>query len=416
MSLKTELSDENVYSYADSCINLAVDMPAKKVDTIIIPSRGAVPVFLGMIEALNLFAKDDANSKKFLDNLRIGKLVKKYLPHTIGLSIDNYLLDWGHEHVDVLFLPFTADLNMEEYSKSANSDYYANNMRRFWPKVISALSKGQKERVKDPYLNFVNFINTELEERPELGNELFASKWIEKKNFAIIDTVISGRAYSTILEGFKDLKVGTPSSFLIVDENGRKLKEKYSVKLGLRKANECQVAIEVPENKISAYYINRIFSEDRGSALEGLVGVVYPSLMVHAEKDPEIKKNFGTLACGSWYSIPEGFPHKEAFDYFNAMLKAAIMIKCGDKDYLKSMEENREKFVDVVSTNHLLEPGSKESINCLEYKKYSPTKVYETGSHVLHVCFSDADSVNILNRFKRFYDSKTKDVFSTVTR
>ena len=402
--LEDELSIENILNYADACIGMALDMPAKKVDTIIIPSRGAVPIFLGMIEALNYFSEEDKEYKKFLDNMRIGKLVRKYLPASIGNSIENYLLDSTHENVEVLFLPFTADLNMERYSKSANSNFYANNMRRFWPKVISALSKGKRERARDPYLHFVDFIHREIEDRPDLGEELWASKWIEKKNFAIIDTVISGRAYSTIFEGFKDLKVGTPGSFLIIDDNGKRLKDKYKSTLHLRAAKECQKSLELRDEKINAYYVNRIFSEDRGAAFEGLVGVVYPSLMVQAENDDEIQKKLGHLSCSSWYSIPEGYPHKKAFECFTSMLKEAVMSKCKNTG-VEKIEENRQRFLKVINENSLLNQDNAHSIK-INYKGLKPVDVYETGSHVLHVCFSDEDSRKILNKFKAYLNSK----------
>lgn len=401
MSLRTELSNENVLNYADACIDLALDIPEKNLDTLIIPSRGAVPIFLGMIEALNCFAQEDSRHKKFLDNLRIGKLVKKYLPQTIGKSIDDYFLERPHEVVDVLFLPLTADLNMEKYSKDANSDFYADNMRKFWPKVISALSKGQKERRKDPFLNFISYMHKNVEDRPDLGDELLASKWIEKKNFGIIDTVISGRAYSTILQGFNELKVGKPTSFLIIDDNGKRLKEKYSKILNIRKPMNGKKQKEFPEN-INAYYVNKIFSEDKGSALEGLVGVVYPSLMVQAEKDSELKGILGgSIACGGWYSIPDGFPHKKAFDYFTGMLKYAVLARCKNGN-LEKMEENKENFLKVIDENDLLSYDNNK-LDYIKYKNYISTRVYETGSHVLHVCFSDANSRHILNKFKTLY-------------
>jgi hypothetical protein len=406
--LEEELSTKNILDYTDACINIAYDLGSQQnVDAIIIPSRGAVPIFIGAMEALSYLAKDYKEFKEFTDKLRVSRLIKECMPESFGKSINGYCND--KNNVDVLFMPFTADLNIEKYLEITDpenkiSRKYSESMRKYWPKVVSALSKGQKERERDHYLQLNLFLLKELEKREALANELNDSKWIEKKHFAMIDTVISGMACSTIWEGFEGTKIGQPTYYLIVDQNGNRLKEPYADKLQLRKWDgQNAKTLNIPNKNINAYYTNKIFSEDRGASFEGIVSIVYPSLMKAADNDPEMKKKFDSIAFGSWYSIPEQFiEERRAFDYFKNMLKAAVKEKM-DGSNIQKVEENRAKFIETVVNEKLLDSRSDyANIRFAQYP-FKPSRVYKAGSDVIHACFSDSDSRTLINKFKSNY-------------
>ena len=63
-SLEEIFSTENILAYSGVCLDLAVEipetrsLPGKDFDTLVIPSRGAVPFFLGMAYGLNKLSEN----------------------------------------------------------------------------------------------------------------------------------------------------------------------------------------------------------------------------------------------------------------------------------------------------------------------------------------------------------------------
>lgn len=403
--MENEFKEENVMEYARVCLEIADELVEKSkkqnFDTLLIPSRGAVPLFIGSMYALRYLQEEDSDFERFTHRINVPSLIKEYVLPKDAVSNDKD----NDKKINVLMVPFTADINMEKYAKKngvkkeISSDEFTDSTRKYWAKFVHGLTEGRKGREKDLYLQFYLYLLKEIEGREELASEYENSERVD--NIAMIDTVISGRASTTIIDSFRELKI-EPYSLLVIDEDGKKLKELYANKIRMGEYN----------HQIKTFKIPRIFTEDKGASLEGVVSIIYPSLMFHStglEIDDEIIQ----LGAGSWYHLPHDNSHEISFNYFCQMLKSAIGLECAGycssgkidkKKEEKNMIENRSRLLKILKEDKLLYPNI-SSASYIKLRKpisYS----YESGSHVIHFCFPEEISKNIINNFKNYIRSK----------
>src|SRR3989338_11190208 len=198
--------------YSEACVTMANDLvnTRRKVmpfDTLVIPSRGAFPFFLGMTY-----------------------LLKKLI--TFG---DDFK-DIHRKDLRVLLIPFTADLNIPKFDPDESNEEYTEKTREYWARVTHAFFKEPKLRSKDPYFKtFAEIILGNLEGRDKTVQ--IYEQFPQIGRFAMIDTVISGRASNDILGAFDQISAEqqqrgiidhaniSPFAFLIVDENSEKLEK-----------------------------------------------------------------------------------------------------------------------------------------------------------------------------------------------
>lgn len=405
MSIETEFSDENVMHYAKACFEIADSLVTRSkqgdFNTLLIPSRGAVPLFIGSMYALQCLSQEHEEHRTFLGRIRAPNLIREYIMPSYALPP----IKEQDKKVNILLCPFTADINMQPYAENAklegeiSVEEFVNDTRKYWTKVVHALTEGKKERDKNPYLQFYLYLLRNVENRHQLSDEYEGAARVE--GLAMIDTVISGRASTTIIDGFKEEKI-TPYSLLVIDNEEKSLKEPYAVKIRSGEAYGNVKSIPIP----------RIFSEDKGASLEGVVGIVYPSLMFNANWLELRKKSFFPVGAGSWYPLPQNDPHESAFRKFCSMLKSAVNIECAefcDEGIDKTKEEDlmgesRKRLLEILKSEKLLVPNH-YSASYIRFR-YRPSKRYETSSHVLHVCFPEEVSKNITNNFKREFESR----------
>jgi len=401
MAIEDEFSDENVRGYVKACFDIAESLVERSkknnFNTLLIPSRGAVPFFIGSMYVLQCLSNDYEDHHELLGRINIPKLIREYvLPADVVPVVES-----DKKKVNILLCPFTADINMQPFAQDAgleekiSVDEFVNDSRRYWTKVVHALAEGKKGRAKDPYLQFYLYLLKNVENRFELACEYENAERVD--GMVMIDTVISGRASTTILDGFKEEKI-LPYSLLVIDNNGKNLKEPYSAKI--RTGESC--------GNIKRIYVPRIFTEDRGASLEGVVGIVYPSLIFYANGIELKKEPFFPVGAGSWYHLPKNDLHEKAFKTFCEMLKSAINIECSDysecldkSNEEKKMAESRKKLIDILKSNKLLVSNHTPAFLKL---RLPVQRIYETSSHVVHICFSQEISRNVVNEFKRKFE------------
>lgn len=386
MGLEDIFSEENILGYANACINLALDMPeSKRFDTLIIPSRGALPIFLGMFHALPKFSWNE-NHKRFYEGLCVQEIMQPLLPQNSRL---NDCLD--NNEIKVLLLPFTADLKL--HKSELEEIEYTRKTREYWARVALSFMRSPQNRVKDPYFKvFTDLILRDIENRGKLAEAY--ERFPRARDLGLIDTVISGRASNDILQAFDQLSLTEdiegaspdcllPQSFLIIDENGAKLKSKFSVYLNRKKAT----------GATNLYYMPRIVSEDEGASLEGVAAIVYPSIMEASKKLLFGNREF-FVGAGSWYIAPQS-PYKQNFHRFMDLIYKAI-----DAKYAKDYQDNPSKEVEIfrAALPEFVKYASEVDILTKHHESlskvgwpyfYEPRTVYETGSHVVHIGFTD---------------------------
>ncbi len=393
-SIDDIFSEANFAGYARGCIDLASEMPETNFDTLVIPSRGALPIFLGMYHALSKFYWSDEH-KGLYDQLCVPSLIKTLLPEGSKL---HGCLDRSEKRV--LLLPFTADLKLNK-SEQEEIDY-TRKTREFWSRVTLAFMRDPVNRDKDPYFRaFTEVILRDIERRGELAESY--EKFPRAKSLALIDTVISGRASNDILRSFDQIALAgecingasgdklLPHSFLMIDENGAKLKPKFATYLNRKKAL----------GSAKLYYLPRILSEDEGASLEGVAALVYPTVMEASTRLLRDGKEF-FIGAGSWYVAPQT-PYKDNFHKFMDLLYSAIDAKyAADFDVQRQEQEifaqKRKEFVEYASAADLLGNHNESPSAVNNGFGYQTSGSYETGSHVVHVLFNESTTSKIVHK------------------
>ena len=403
-------SKQHMLAYSGACIDMAKDMAEARskrfsFDTLMIPSRGAFPFFLGMTYALKKLGTDFGDEfDKLYRGLAIPQMLAPLMPANSEISTD-----LQNKDVRVLLIPFTADLNIPKFDSRADNDEYTRKTREYWARVTESFLRSTKFRAANPYFGtFVDIILKDIERRQEVAEAY--EKFPPITNFATIDTVISGRASNEILQAFDDIAkerhsmgVGGPDdvkprAFLIVDDNGKKLRHKFKEYLqGKSRAGYA-----------SMYQIPRIVSEDENAALLGVSAVTYPSIM-RASRDFMYRGREFFIGAGSWHINPKS-PSMLNFQKFMDLVYAgidAVYDKSykGDEKSLEKFAEERAKFAENANSTGLLSLKDSE-ISLRDHVRdrvLNPEDIYETGSHVLHVPFSDNVTNNLAAKICRTY-------------
>lgn len=392
-TLERIFSEENLLSYGKACTDVAYNLSIRHFDTLLIPSRGAFPIFLGAIKALNYLSEifdDHGEIDGFKDiyhrlspTIPVNGWLNKYLPKENRVKEDE-------RRINILLAPFTADLNLK--NGKINELDIIKQVRGYWSNVTRSFFLSKEERRENIYFkSYVDTILRFIEGRNELA--ISYENFPKAKSSVIIDTVISGRASSTILNYMDGLGID-PYSILVVDSNGEKLKSPFKIDLERRQYSG-------EGSKVRFVYTNRIVSEDEGAALEGIIALVYPSVMIRSLDLKEKKFLFG---AGSWYYPSAGDEiYSQNFDLFMKTINDAIAINVfnnidGKKHtaYYEKFEKSRNCFLDNMDRYNFL--GLKD--DSVEVFKLNEELIvdrpYETSSHVLHAPFNKESTEKVM--------------------
>lgn len=405
--LEEIFSEANLLSCADACLKLGMDIPHEcsnsGIDTLVIPSRGAVPFFLGMLHALPKLGDISPEHGDFYDGLGVQQMIAPLLPKDSASLVD----DLDHKSTRVLLVPFTADVNMARYNPRLNNDDFTPRIRDYWARVTASfryssglIDLSRRRRTADPYFkSFIGTVLRDIENRDEIAEEY--EKFPSMGSFAMIDTVISGRASNDILKAFDNLAHERddpslkPSAFLVIDEDGKKMRPDKREYLRRKQL----------EGQVKTYPVSHIVSEDRGASLLGVASVVYPSVMEASEALTYEGKPF-FVGAGSWRlvsDIPEVSFASDTFRHFMETLYRAIDFQFST-DYEGSegtrektaLDEYRASFIEKARAREVL---SNRPIDPASFKITRPVSNYfETHSGVGHASFDAPHTQAILYR------------------
>lgn len=388
--------------YSNACLELAVKIPeAGKlhgINTLVIPSRGAIPFFLGMTYSLNKLKEFGGVQEDFYTNLHVQKIIRLLMNKNIQEDLE--MKDGG---IGVLVVPFTADLNVTKFDKDLDNGEYTLKTRKYWANVTRAFFKNKKERRRDPYFKtFVEVILRNIEGREDMAKSYENFQKID--SFSLMDTVISGRASNHILQAFDKISkeenndLMRPYSFLILDENGNKLRTDFKSYLMRKKV----------EGELEMYPIPRIVSEDEGASLLGVAAIIYPSVM-RASKRCEINGKEFFVGAGSWYGASElNKDYTKNFRKFMRLVYKGVDL-IYSKDYLgrkgikekERFNQTREDYLSYCKEKEVLSKYD-QNISLLKLSdKHLPEKVYETSSHVVHIPFDKESNERILSEINK---------------
>lgn len=394
MAIEYLLSPENVLDYGRMCNDVCnlIRQYYEDVDRIIIPSRGAHPIIEGAYYSAQ---RRSFHEDEYED---VAKFIEKSSLH----------------------VPLTADISIpEEYQKiGKDSEKETNDLRKFGSILVTEFFKDEKERKLSPYFNLFQFVLEKIENRKDLARKYKKEKEIESA--ILLDTVISGRALSTILDNvYAHLPEGKELiSIGVVDRNMNKLREPYKSKL----------YNYYYEGKLELIPTKRIVTEDRGAGFLGISAIIYLDLKWKIE---EISKLY-PVGCVTWYYPYElGLPTKrikEYEDFYKTLMssiKEAIKIdlerkrieslsekekensKKKIKGLRKYMERRSNNSIDKCKNYNILntpEPGLENIVSHL-----SPERVFESGAHVVHVILGEKNAKNYAKKFLEYYKNSIKN-------
>lgn len=411
-SLEQILSEENLLAYSTACMALAEELASARkknqFDTLLIPSRGAFPFLIGMVYSLNKMRDLGDDIQDIYKNLVIPSILAPLIPENSHLSTDTKSAT-NRSSLKVLLIPFTADLNIEKFDSTEDSTEYVQNTRRYWANVTASFFEEPSSREKGPYFRtFTEIILRDLEKRDEIANIYQAFPKVN--SFAMIDTVVSGRASHDILTSFDTLvrekknQNLLPYSFLIVDQNGKKLERHPTYYSYLKEKEEKKL--------VKMLRIPRIVSEDENTALLGVSAVVYPSLMKESKKlvyrvdKTEEEKPF-FVGAGSWYINPNSTCMNHFKRFMNLVYSGIDFIF--SRDYKKEQErlaalENfrqmRKDYLSYAESINLLDLKDTEIAFSQGLQQLNKCSSYETGSHVIHLILNEMHTKGLISKIR----------------
>jgi hypothetical protein len=396
--IEIEFSLENFLSLGKACYELGKKVEelfyVYEYDTMIVPSRGACPLAEVSIGIRNYIANQQ-NEESRLKNVVVSSILKNYPGFEDFQNVLNAKKD---KMKKILVIPLTADIGVEpelidenKISVDKFNEKLTDEIRRYGANLINAFYLDKRERVCDPTFKFFHFLLKEVEGRNELAEEYLNFPKIE--NAFIIDTVISGRAFTTIINNLEKLNRDV-YSLVVIDENGRKLKENYESKL--KKL--------FWQNKLFVTKTNRILSEDRGAGLLGVSAYIYPNFMVGKFKE-YIKNYISDIGPVTWHPLPKNERYEKVFYSFEKALFEATKVAWAEDEaprrvdgYIKTLEKIRKRFIKNLEEYNVLKVP--DIVN--GFPKIPVQKVTESSSHVIHIYFSEREMEKLLRKYQQY--------------
>ena len=233
-----------------------------KRPTILIPSRGAIPIFLLAVDFLRK-SGDHRLSGAQTDYYPAG--IFEYLSDSIKDDVQGHI----QPEIDVILYPFTADLSAPNEQETELD----KKVRASCAAAFSDLVYGDKSSI-DLQWNF--FLMQKFREG-QYGNFILSPAKIveslksipknEDREIILIDTVISGRAASDITGAFRDLGHKVTPILAVDSKSGVKLRKDYKSNIRNALNNEF---VENFEDQLIEF---PLISEDKGAALLGVSAV-----------------------------------------------------------------------------------------------------------------------------------------------
>jgi len=367
---------------------------AEGFDTIVIPSRGAMPIY------------DTAHMAWYLNSQKLDTLEKK-----IKSRLEIIRSPIGRE----LILPFSAD------PQSTDRTQTTKDIRKFWTKVLGAIVRREGN---SPYLKYYRFLVEQF------SNGLWEDRLprqLPNQKFIFIDTVVSGRAICEIFDAFADEGLNSCHFLLLIDGDGHAIERRYRERIDLM----------VASGRCTLIYVRELFTEDRGPAVSGVWSTVYPELMARVrEKYSWAADSYG---AGSYYirvannidgMKNAGFNLPVTVIY--GSIRTAIMQSIRDHHSITKMlkdgvpqdrilqEAERNDFLIKYLTHHLIKDVEKhrpfDRSTTLRLAKprilenLKGAKVTVSSSHLVRVHLTETDIARQLSTLNNYMNS-SMDVF-----
>jgi len=368
--LRQLITPSRVLSYAEACIetmDVLLKLKNENFSRVVIPSRGAYPFYSCAIDSLHFYGIK--NSEKF--------------------KIINYFNEW--------LMPFTSDWGDSKISLESK------NIRMFWSKVLADCIRQKKTPYTDFYESLVDFVDAKYTINITGLKFRNINRLSGDKKFIFIDTAISGRAVSEIIESFVELNLNYFHIIMITDEEGKKLKKAY----------KNIIEREKRRGRLTQINVEKIFSEDASPLLNsGISSIVFPSLIENLYHNiPEFYRD-KCIGAGVWF--------KDSISHLSgsgttlngvrgtlAVMLWSVMRHCvyGDDTFFEqNVNTNVEKMINGLGTLNIFDAKSTKT---LVYDRFASQgvqmeeKVSLSSSHVIRVELNQNDIKGLIKKAKK---------------
>jgi len=404
--MKNELTRDNVLDLSLGCISAAETIKEaydSGYDSLIIPSRGACPIYNGIKNALIEKAKEDPDYEKFLKAVDVPPFLKKH-PYIGKLS------EKEARRFKIIPYPLTADVHLSENLLNryyTDLDHVTDAIRKYGAKVISKFLQDPEERLNSDEFTFLLFVHNEVENRKGVAD--YYKKLNKIKKPILLDTVISGRAMTTVMEALDSFGIDY-HAIAIIDREGEKLRKEYRKKIEERERL----------GKLTQIPVKRIISEDRGASLLGVSACIYPELGFYAKDYADLD----LAAAVTWHVISDYDierlnsdrrdvkkrlnEYKEVYKNYSQTIREGIKLLSEPENNRKKELENLidkriDKTLNLIKKYGVLN-HEEENFDYSIFVNRRPIKeVYETSSHVIHIFFPDEENKKLIETYIRNY-------------
>lgn len=384
------LSRENIEAYMEGCEDLALRLNStisKVIETgkrpiILIPSRGAVPIFLQARRILNDL---DQTGSYLLDQNA------NYYPNGVFeyLEGDDPREFNPDAKVDIVLFPFTADVSIEESGKKANhkngddTEWLAKRLRESCARSVLALQEGDSGS-KD--LQWYEFIMSKLADNPDETTALRPKQILDSlrqlpeyddAQIILIDTVISGRAAHDITTAFQSNGHPVVPILAVDSTKGGKFQPRRKAEI------ESTVAWDLIDEQGPFIYFPLI-TEDKGAALLGLSAINFANFNergAFSRISGKFPEAFLPQSCV--WTLPPLFMREQYVQTFRNFLEIAWRIhheKGVTEEELSALQAKVKGFISTHSN------PSKRELGALVAKGAELTEeAKETNSHIISV-------------------------------
>lgn len=405
----SELNPETIAQYVEGCSEIGVGLhtvvehikQAGKKPIVLIPSRGAVPIFLLAHEAIRSLDP----SHFLLDHSKVGYYPKGIFSLLSGGSLAEGMIG-GQEilnnkqptETDIILYPFTADVSAEQNGE----EWLARRLRESCARAFCELVFKNNEYLED--LEWYYFLMNKTKEINCNGSRMNPKQIVDLLRFypkptdceiVLIDTVISGRASQDIITAFAALDQRiTP--LLAVDTRG---------------TNRFQAARKAEiERTMSWEYMGDqhpfiefpLITEDKGAAFLGVSAVNFSNFNkpgFFRSVDNRFKHDFLPQSC--IWSLPPSRFGQEHLNLFHKFLDICIR-KCRGEEI-----QDLPDFVRMVKPYLDRQEVDDADIRKIVQLKGNGAIARETASHIVSVKIPDSEAQEWIHDFASYFFPKT---------
>lgn len=404
-----EFSEEWIARYVEGCSEVALTLhtvvenvrSAGKKPIVLIPSRGAVPIFLIANEVLRRMD----STHTLLDPKRVSYYPRKIF-EVLSQDRINKISD-GQDitanppvsEIDVVLYPFTADVSLEMNGE----EWLARKLRDSCSKAVYDLVFKTDQYPED--LGWYYFLMSKLKKDSQCSPKLNPDEIVralkdypgaENGQIILIDTVISGRAAQDIVTSFASLghKV---APVLAVDTTGGG---------HFQKVREAEINRSIAWEFIgdqTPFIHFPLITEDKGASVLGVSAINFANFnqaRFFHDNDKRFKPDFMPQSC--IWTLPPGSNCEYSLSTFHQFIELAT--KKAGHEVLGDIADFRGRLLPLIHTHAA--PDDKDLRATIRTDNGLTAK--ETASHIISLWLSEKQAQEWVKEFANFLASKPR--------